>query len=77
MNGKRFAWQVGFSLFYIATSFLLYQHNHLRNVSEQIFFILTLGRKRGDLKNLWTRGVPERPRPHVQDEHSQEFNEEK
>ena len=38
---------------------------------------LTLGRKRGDLKNLWTRGVPERPCPHVQDEHSQEFNEEK
>ena len=41
MNGKRFAWQVGFSLFYIATSFLLYRHNHLRNVSAD-FFILTL-----------------------------------
>ena len=38
---------------------------------------LTPGKKRGDLKNLWTRGVPERPCPHVQDEHSQEFNEEK
>ncbi|XAR63051.1 hypothetical protein NMG60_11022853 [Bertholletia excelsa] len=29
---------------------------------------LTLGRKRGDLKNLWTRGEPERPCPHVQQE---------
>ncbi|XP_057511225.1 signal peptide peptidase-like 4 isoform X1 [Actinidia eriantha] len=27
---------------------------------------LTLGRQRGDLKNLWTRGEPERPCPHVQ-----------
>ncbi|XP_057496093.1 signal peptide peptidase-like 4 [Actinidia eriantha] len=25
---------------------------------------LTLGRQRGDLKNLWTRGEPERPCPH-------------
>lgn len=27
---------------------------------------LTLGKKRGDLKNLWTRGEPERPCPHVE-----------
>ncbi|KAA8520640.1 hypothetical protein F0562_014896 [Nyssa sinensis] len=27
---------------------------------------LTLGKKRGDLKNLWTRGEPERPCPHIQ-----------
>ncbi|XP_019103687.2 signal peptide peptidase-like 2 isoform X3 [Beta vulgaris subsp. vulgaris] len=26
---------------------------------------LTLGRKRGELKNLWTRGEPDRPCPHV------------
>ncbi|KAJ0106574.1 hypothetical protein Patl1_17711 [Pistacia atlantica] len=38
---------------------------------------LTLGKKRGDLKVLWTRGEPERPCPHVQFQHSQELNEEK
>ncbi|XP_044477158.1 signal peptide peptidase-like 2 [Mangifera indica] len=38
---------------------------------------LTLGKKRGDLKVLWTRGEPERPCPHVQLQHSQELNEEK
>ncbi|XAR54054.1 hypothetical protein NMG60_11029043 [Bertholletia excelsa] len=27
---------------------------------------LTLGRRRGDLKNLWTRGEPQRPCPHIQ-----------
>ncbi|PPS15604.1 hypothetical protein GOBAR_AA04998 [Gossypium barbadense] len=27
---------------------------------------ITLGKKRGDLKTLWTRGEPERPCPHVQ-----------
>ncbi|CAI9101871.1 OLC1v1000014C1 [Oldenlandia corymbosa var. corymbosa] len=27
---------------------------------------ITLGKKRGDLKNLWTRGEPERPCPHIQ-----------
>ncbi|KDP28619.1 hypothetical protein JCGZ_14390 [Jatropha curcas] len=27
---------------------------------------LTLGKKRGDLKALWTRGEPERPCPHIQ-----------
>jgi len=32
---------------------------------------LTLGRKRGDLKNLWTRGEPERPCPHNQLQPSQ------
>ncbi|MBA0732715.1 hypothetical protein Gogos_016787 [Gossypium gossypioides] len=28
--------------------------------------LITLGKKRGDLKTLWTRGEPERPCPHVQ-----------
>ncbi|KAJ4843643.1 Signal peptide peptidase-like 4 [Turnera subulata] len=28
--------------------------------------LLTLGKKRGDLKTLWTRGEPERPCPHIQ-----------
>ncbi|KAK6162319.1 hypothetical protein DH2020_002160 [Rehmannia glutinosa] len=34
--------------------------------------LITLGKKRGDLKHLWTRGEPDRPCPHVQlrqDEH--------
>lgn len=33
--------------------------------------LLTLGRKRGELKNLWTRGVPKRPCPHVRLQPSQ------
>ncbi|KAL7238910.1 hypothetical protein ACSBR2_004914 [Camellia fascicularis] len=32
---------------------------------------VTLGRKRGDLKNLWTRGEPQRPCPHIQLQPSQ------
>lgn len=28
--------------------------------------LITLGKKRGDLKHLWTRGEPDRPCPHVQ-----------
>ncbi|KAK4411403.1 Signal peptide peptidase-like 4, partial [Sesamum angolense] len=27
--------------------------------------LITLGKKRGDLKHLWTRGEPDRPCPHV------------
>ncbi|KAE8662481.1 hypothetical protein F3Y22_tig00113337pilonHSYRG00142 [Hibiscus syriacus] len=27
---------------------------------------ITLGKKRGDLETLWTRGEPERPCPHMQ-----------
>ncbi|XVE57897.1 hypothetical protein DITRI_Ditri04bG0127200 [Diplodiscus trichospermus] len=40
---------------------------------------LTLGRKRGDLRVLWTRGEPERPCPHIQLEHqySEGLNNEK
>lgn len=40
---------------------------------------LMLGRKRGDLRVLWTRGEPERPCPHIQLEHqnSEELNDEK
>lgn len=30
---------------------------------------LALGKKRGELKNLWTRGEPERVCPHI--EHAQ------
>ncbi|KAJ7952292.1 Signal peptide peptidase-like [Quillaja saponaria] len=33
---------------------------------------LTLGRKRGDLRILWTRGEAERPCPHIQLQHSHE-----
>ncbi|GKU95255.1 hypothetical protein SLEP1_g8636 [Rubroshorea leprosula] len=38
---------------------------------------LTLGRKRGDLKLLWTRGEPIRPCPHIQLQDSEELNQEK
>ncbi|OAY56509.2 signal peptide peptidase-like 2 [Manihot esculenta] len=38
---------------------------------------LTLGKKRGDLNNLWTRGEPERSCPHVRLEHLHELNLEK
>ncbi|KAI9079066.1 hypothetical protein K1719_038974 [Acacia pycnantha] len=37
---------------------------------------LTLGRKRGDLMNLWTRGEPEIPCPHVRLQQSDEVNNE-
>ncbi|XP_040986167.1 signal peptide peptidase-like 2 [Juglans microcarpa x Juglans regia] len=36
---------------------------------------LALGKKRGDLRVLWSRGEPERPCPHVQLQHSEESNE--
>lgn len=36
--------------------------------------LLTLGRKRGDLIVLWTRGEPERPCPHIRLQHSGELN---
>ncbi|XP_028767448.1 signal peptide peptidase-like 2 isoform X1 [Neltuma alba] len=36
--------------------------------------ILALGHKRGDLRNLWTKGEPERPCPHVRLQHSEELN---
>ncbi|EEF51201.1 signal peptide peptidase-like 2 [Ricinus communis] len=38
---------------------------------------LTLGKKRGDLYVLWTRGEPERPCPHIHLEHCHELNLEK
>ncbi|KDP25425.1 hypothetical protein JCGZ_20581 [Jatropha curcas] len=38
---------------------------------------LALGKKRGDLNVLWTRGEPERPCPHIHVEHSHELNLEK
>ncbi|KAA3456507.1 signal peptide peptidase-like 2 [Gossypium australe] len=40
---------------------------------------LTLGRKRGDLRILWTSGKPERPCPHIRLEHQtiEELNDEK
>ncbi|KAI9075131.1 hypothetical protein K1719_042862 [Acacia pycnantha] len=37
--------------------------------------ILTMGYKRGELRNLWTKGEPERPCPHVRLlQHSEELN---
>ncbi|XP_030454014.1 signal peptide peptidase-like 2 [Syzygium oleosum] len=38
---------------------------------------LALGRRRGDLKVLWTRGEPERPCPHVRLHSSQELDQDK
>lgn len=40
---------------------------------------LSLGKKRGDLKTLWTKGEPERPCPHVRlrSASSNEFDDEK
>uniref|UniRef100_A0A2P2JZE2 Uncharacterized protein MANES_01G059500 n=1 Tax=Rhizophora mucronata TaxID=61149 RepID=A0A2P2JZE2_RHIMU len=38
---------------------------------------LTLGKKRGDLKILWTQGIPERQCPHVHFQHSQELDQDK
>ncbi|KAL1328975.1 hypothetical protein HN51_046139 [Arachis hypogaea] len=35
---------------------------------------LSLGKKRGELKILWTRGEPERPCPHMQEEDQQSLN---
>ncbi|XP_057446400.1 signal peptide peptidase-like 2 isoform X2 [Lotus japonicus] len=34
---------------------------------------MALGKKRGDLRLLWTRGEPERPCPHIRLQHSEEF----
>ncbi|RXH77023.1 hypothetical protein DVH24_019911 [Malus domestica] len=39
--------------------------------------LLTLGKKRGDLQILWSRGEPERPCPHIELGGSQEVNESK
>ncbi|XP_027360419.1 signal peptide peptidase-like 2 isoform X1 [Abrus precatorius] len=36
--------------------------------------LMTLGRKRGDLRELWTRGEPERPCPHIRLQHSGELS---
>ncbi|KAG8651867.1 hypothetical protein MANES_06G032400v8 [Manihot esculenta] len=47
----------------------------LLNSSSGTF--LTLGKKRGDLNILWTKGEPERACPHVHLEHSHELNMEK
>ncbi|KAF4363676.1 hypothetical protein F8388_026284 [Cannabis sativa] len=38
---------------------------------------LTLGKKRGELRNLWSRGDPDRPCPHIQLQQSHELDEDK
>ena len=38
MNGKRFAWQVGFSFILYCNFILLFRHNHLWKVSEWILW---------------------------------------
>ncbi|KAJ9706473.1 hypothetical protein PVL29_001797 [Vitis rotundifolia] len=73
-----FAYGLGLLITYVALN-LMDGHGQpalLYIVPFTLGTLLTLGRKRGDLKNLWTRGVPERPCPHVQHENSQEFSQE-
>lgn len=54
-------------------------HSADKNLRLVAGTFLMLGRKRGDLRVLWTRGEPERPCPHIQLEHqnSEELNDEK
>lgn len=56
------------------------QYGVVLNYTDVVHFnagtLLTLGKKRGDLPILWSRGEPERPCPHFRLEHSQELREE-
>ncbi|WRX18923.1 PA domain - like 4 [Theobroma cacao] len=76
-----FAYGLGLLITYVALN-LMDGHGQpalLYIVPFTLGTFLTLGRKRGDLRVLWTRGEPERPCPHIQLEHlhSEELSEEK
>ncbi|XP_059444159.1 signal peptide peptidase-like 2 isoform X2 [Corylus avellana] len=74
-----FAYGLGLLITYVALN-LMDGHGQpalLYIVPFTLGTFLTLGRKRGDLKVLWSRGEPERPCPHIQQQHCQESNEEK
>ncbi|KAF8365117.1 hypothetical protein HHK36_032860 [Tetracentron sinense] len=63
-----FAYGLGLLITYVALN-LMDGHGQpalLYIVPFTLGTFLTLGRKKGDLKNLWSRGEPERPCPHVQ-----------
>lgn len=74
-----FAYGLGLLVTYVALN-LMDGHGQpalLYIVPFTLGTFLTLGRKRDDLKVLWSRGEPERPCPHVQLRHNHDFNEEK
>ncbi|XP_021295162.1 signal peptide peptidase-like 2 [Herrania umbratica] len=76
-----FAYGLGLLITYVALN-LMDGHGQpalLYIVPFTLGTFLTLGRKRGDLRILWTRGEPERPCPHIQLEHlhGEELSEEK
>ncbi|KAE8055379.1 hypothetical protein FH972_012220 [Carpinus fangiana] len=74
-----FAYGLGLLITYVALN-LMDGHGQpalLYIVPFTLGTFLTLGRKRGDLKVLWSRGEPERPCPHIQFQHCQESIEEK
>ncbi|KAL6530899.1 Signal peptide peptidase-like 4 [Orobanche gracilis] len=69
-----FAYGLGLLITYVALN-LMDGHGQpalLYIVPFTLGTFLALGRKRGDLKLLWTRGEPERVCPHVRLESSQE-----
>ncbi|OWM64248.1 hypothetical protein CDL15_Pgr018820 [Punica granatum] len=68
-----FAYGLGLLITYVALN-LMDGHGQpalLYIVPFTLGTFLTLGKQRGDLKRLWTRGEPERPCPHVQLQPSQ------
>jgi len=74
-----FAYGLGLLITYVALN-LMDGHGQpalLYIVPFTLGTFLTLGRKRGDLKVLWSRGEPERPCPHIKRQHCQESDEEK
>jgi signal peptide peptidase-like protein 2B len=63
---------------HVGLQFGFIYYSYLINlISYDAGTFLTLGRKRGDLKVLWTRGEPERPCPHIQFQHCDESHVEK
>ncbi|CAH9069112.1 unnamed protein product [Cuscuta europaea] len=74
-----FAYGLGLLITYVALN-LMDGHGQpalLYIVPFTVGTFLALGRKRGDLKTLWTRGEPERVCPHVHLQSTQELDEEK
>uniref|UniRef100_A0A5B7A7P1 PA domain-containing protein n=1 Tax=Davidia involucrata TaxID=16924 RepID=A0A5B7A7P1_DAVIN len=74
-----FAYGLGLLITYVALN-LMDGHGQpalLYIVPFTLGTFLTLGKKRGDLKILWTRGEPERTCPHFQLQQTEESNEEK
>ncbi|GLT90878.1 hypothetical protein SLE2022_087930 [Rubroshorea leprosula] len=73
-----FAYGLGLLITYVALN-LMDGHGQpalLYIVPFTLGTLLTLGRKRGELKILWTRGEPIRPCRHIQLQQSEELNQE-